>query len=1181
MTERRNGTESVRRPLRVLPQRVLVVVSVVVFSIYLLYRVLLITPYPAYMIGNFLTDYTGCRVEVAGLAMINGAVSLSGVTIENPHGFREREMVSIRSLTLSPDVAGLLTGKRSLSLLEIDGLRLDFVKSARGEWNFATLVRRFTAKKEQPSREVMIRRLSLRNVSLRVNGHAVEGLGLTIDDLSTRGTSASRLVLTARDPDGNPVHLTAEGRMGPSPAFRIRLAAPALSIAPLVKPPAKGFPLELDQAASLLDITVDYRGAILVAHGKIGFDGLRVRLGSGMQPLRGAFDFAGSYDTSRDEARLETASLAVNGRVTLRASGSMQRVRKAGDFVLRLSHDSIGLADLLIFLPGKLREGLALEGTLASRGLRLEGNRIKGITACDGDISIRSLRLVRNGRLLFRDGAADLSPRRMADGWRLSGRLFTAARGSDSLVESLDAPFTARFTPRFKPESVELPVVTAAIMGGTLKGNLRYLFAPRPRFIGECSASKVPLAALNSYLAATTAQFKSGSGFATASMSGASPLDFTGRVSATLSAASGTVNGRPFSVRAAQLISTVRRGTGGFSADGGMKVTGGVLGDRPFSASFDLSLAGQNLKIRNADLILERDRARIESATVRLPLAGKMQPGGGLPLNVTVAGAGFRSGDLVLAGLAGDMDCRYVSSAAERRLEGVASVTVGSLTYRERKVASLAGRIVFGGRDATARVRGESLGGSLDASITASPFSSGKETSFSLKLREQHLERLSTLLSEKNGPQFSGGRADVFLEGSYSRTAGILGRISLTGSDLALRGTGNRTLITGVGINLDSRVTGKDLNLREVVLSRSGGPALRLSGEVKRFAYADRSGGFTFVMAATPLNSLLDAFANTLPRNLQDAVGEGTCALEGKAEVKGRNLQLQGNVALDVASLEMPSQKVLVTGINGRVPFATAFPSQEPERKASSQSFSRENYSKLLQALGRSAGTGSPLRIGKARFGALEVGAMSFFITAHRGLLEIAPLRVSLYDGSITGNGFIQYGNGFRYGADFLLHDLSLRQFCDTFPKIKGYMSGRVDGVISLLNVQGGLGGMAGYVNLWTRSGKGEKMLVSKEFLQKLAGKKLQGFLFQNDRAYDNGEIIALLQNGFLTFERLDISHTNFLGMKDLSVSVAPVQNRIAIGHLLESVREAAARGKGTGGEAETPPIQTDLKWLE
>jgi len=442
------------------------------------------------------------------------------------------------------------------------------------------------------------------------------------------------------------------------------------------------------------------------------------------------------------------------------------------------------------------------------------------------------------------------------------------------------------------------------------------------------------------------------------------------------------------------------------------------------------------------------------------------------------------------------------------------------------------------------------------------------------------LERLSTLLPEKRGPQLSGGRADVFLEGTYSRTAGIRGRISLTGSDIALRGAGNRSLITGVGINLDSRVTGKDLDLREAVLSRSGGPTLRIKGVVKRFAHADREGGVTFSMATTPLNSLLDAFANALPRNLQEAVAGGVCVMDGSVGLRGREVLLQGALSLNDASLEIPSQKVLVTDISGRVPFELIFPRQETERKISTMSFSRENYPKLLQTLGRSAGTGSQLRIGKARFGALEIGTANIFITAHRGLLEIAPLRVSLYDGRITGNGFFQYGNGFRYGADFLLHDLSLRQFCDTFPKIKGYMSGRVDGVISLLNVQGGVGGMAGYVNLWTRSGSGEKMLVSKEFLQKLAGKKLRGFLFHNDRAYDNGEIIAHLQNGFLTFERLDISHTNIIGMKDLNVSVAPVQNRIAIEHLLESIREAAARGKGTG-EAETPPIQTDLKWLE
>jgi hypothetical protein len=120
-------------------------------------------------------------------------------------------------------------------------------------------------------------------------------------------------------------------------------------------------------------------------------------------------------------------------------------------------------------------------------------------------------------------------------------------------------------------------------------------------------------------------------------------------------------------------------------------------------------------------------------------------------------------------------------------------------------------------------------------------------------------------------------------------------------------------------------------------------------------------------------------------------------------------------------------------------------------------------------------------------------------------------------------------------------------------------------------------------MEIWTRAVPDENMLVSKEFLQKLAGKKLKGIFFRNDRPYDRGEIRGYLENGYLTFDTLDISHTNLFGIQDLSVTVAPVQNRIALDHLFTSIKEAATRGKAVGGGegAAVPPVETEFKWQE
>jgi hypothetical protein len=282
-------------------------------------------------------------------------------------------------------------------------------------------------------------------------------------------------------------------------------------------------------------------------------------------------------------------------------------------------------------------------------------------------------------------------------------------------------------------------------------------------------------------------------------------------------------------------------------------------------------------------------------------------------------------------------------------------------------------------------------------------------------------------------------------------------------------------------------------------------------------------------------------------------------------------------------SLEVPSQKLSIASLNGTIPFALDLSGKGTADAPGKISFSRENYSRLLTLMQKGGKVGQGFTIGRVRFGTTEFASTTLAIKGENGLTEIRSLQSQLFQGALLGLGFVRYRGGMQYGADLLVHDLSLRELCNSYPAINGYMSGRVDGVVSLYGEGKGLNDLKGFVEFWTRNSREEKMLVSKEFLQKLAGKKLKGMFFQNDRTYDRGEIAAYMEGGYLTFKTLDISHTNFLGIRDLSVSVAPVQNKIGLDHLLASIREAASRGKAAAGGGEEPaaPAATEFKWEE
>jgi len=69
---------------------------------------------------------------------------------------------------------------------------------------------------------------------------------------------------------------------------------------------------------------------------------------------------------------------------------------------------------------------------------------------------------------------------------------------------------------------------------------------------------------------------------------------------------------------------------------------------------------------------------------------------------------------------------------------------------------------------------------------------------------------------------------------------------------------------------------------------------------------------------------------------------------------------------------------------------------------------------------------------------------------------------------------------------------------------------------------------------------------------------------YLGERRFNKGIMNIYIQNGLLIFRDLEISNRNILGITDLSVKVAPLNNRIAIDHLMWTITEAAQRAKKT-----------------
>ncbi len=1162
---------------------ILVVVALLVLAVPVLIKFYLVSPLAPRHLSRILTSYLHAPVSVSGLEIRSGTVIVRGLSIANQSGFSSIPLAAVDALAVTPRWLELLRGVRSFRRIELQGARITLEKNSAGAWNVAELRRRF-AKKGAPAPQTIIGELAISRGMVTVDGRRISGIELRLEDLSTGGASDAPLALTFADGAGNRYRVEGKVRPGSKASFDLVLTAPSLTLAPM-DTMFRHRGISLGKGSAGVRIEAAFAGERLQTGGSVVFRNVEVKRGKATIPLAGRVTFGGWYDLQRDEAQVQNLTVSLADIATGRCAATVGRVRTERAFVADVSVDDVDLRRLSSIVSSVTARPVVLAGSVGSRGVRITGDGIRGVTGIEGDISALGVSVAYGGREIIKGVDGTVAVASDSDGFHAGGKLVSTGNSDATLIEGLDLPFSIYLSSRFLPRQVEVPALTARVMGMPVTGRISFRpDAARP-LVASLRVPTVPFVMLAPYLDRYRVRPAGGTVSLLLNLQGKGPQSFDGEAVLRGNSLAADAKGRSATLGEGVVRSRFAREGGGLTAAGSFRFDNAEFDGKKGALRTSFGFSGRAVTLDGLRGSLAATAASADHVILRFPGGLPTASKGSVPLSLEVSGGAAHHGKTVASGLSASIRGDFSSDAGGRWFEGGGTVSAAGLSIGGISAAGPSIGLSLSRFEGKANVDAKLFDGSLMGGITFNPAAPAAGAAFSLKLSEGKLAAVSGLFSGKLPVTPAEGVFAGTATGSFSRKDGILADVGLRADGVALAGQGGKRLLNGGGARIAGRVAGDRIVLHEGVATLGEAAALRFKGELERAYSPQRTGEFTFSLPTTPLDRLIDPVANALPRFIQEAVVAGNVAVEGTAVLQGKDGGVDGTLTLDGVSLDVPSQKFLVAAMSGNVPIsfntlAGAIPRPREERR-----FTRENFHRLLERLRQSPAGDRILTIGKVRFGPLELGETTAFLRGGNGIMQLTALRSGLSGGEVLGRGFLAVNGGLSYGGDILVYDLSLRRFCDTIPQIKGYVSGRLDGIASLYGSGKGLAGLDGLTEFWVRDTKGEKMLLSKEFLQRIAGKKLRGFFFRDDRPFDRGEVSAYLENGYLTFTTLDISHTNMLGIRDLSVSVAPIQNRIALDHLFSALKEAATRGKAVSRGEETPaeetPVQTDFQWRD
>ena len=1108
----------------------------------LLLLVVILTPLGSRLGGVALSRILGQPVTVSRLGFSGSTLTLQGIAVRNLPPF-SGELLTIRSLRIIPSLR-LTGGKPSLELLEIAGCSLELQQEPGGEWNSAPTLRRLRS--NPGGGELFIDTLRLRDTALKINGRCLPIMNVSLSNLATRGSRHASWQIGFSDPLLRRVKLSGTLHPGGSPTLSLAADLPESSLQGMAR--LVSFPsfLDLHRGSASLHLTADYGNGGLDSAGELTFAGFAARIKGRTIPLAGKFSAVVAYRGEQDEIRISRGTLSLSGLPATSGTALIRRVKTERDFFVTLTSAPLKLERLSRLLFPPAGGGIMSTGTAILTKLSLAGNARRGVISGGGKVALRNVSARRRGLPLIQGLSANLTLSKKAAGWEAVAPL------------------------------------SGTVMGITIAGSARYRGASPEPLTLRLRTKRASLASFSPYLGGS--RVTGGSASLELELAANRELsDLRGNLVAAVEGFSAeSPSGKRLSLAGCSLAAVFTRGGSRPPQAVGRISVGGTLDGTPGRVDCSYIFTPELLRLEGGSGQLADIRFTFGGVQGQLPLRSSENVSG-VPVSAEIRQLNLEQGDLSLAGLSGRLTGEWNLGGGIDTFRGSSDLTARRLAWRSWSATELSARFMGDGGGVSGDIGGSGLGGGLTAVVTLAPSAPGYPGTLHVRGRRLLPAEITTAVGRSLPVTMSDGLLDADITGSFGQGGmnGLLFSTSGSGLTVVMNGA---PLLGGVGVTAAGEYDRGRLSLKRGVVTVGGEVGINLSGEMNDLPAATRSGRMIFTLPESSLTTLITAYAPLLPSTFQEVKSGGTIALNGGLLLGRGKTYLEGELRLKGGMLSLPSRQFSAQGMEGRVPFSLNLAGTGEKSPSREHGFSRANYPVELAQLRRPLGKPT-FRVGRVRLGSLESGESRFHLAAGGGRTELLSVETSLYDGEILGRGALSWDRGPLYDGDLLVSGLSLRTFCATIPGINGYLSGKVDGVAGLHGRGGKLNDTIGFFQIWARNSTDEEMLVSREFLQKLAGKKLRGFFFRDDRSFDLGEVTGHLSQGELTFTSLELAHTNLLGVRDLGVGVVPSQNRISLEHLVSSIRTAVKRGKPAREEGEEPPTealpQTEFNWLE